>query len=67
MTRLSRTPKQGPYAKDLVPPGFVNSLFASTLNMESRLIAKGVRFPFGGSTILLAHKRAAAGRLAFAT
>jgi SAM-dependent methyltransferase len=67
MARLSRTPKQGPYAKDLVPPGFVNSLFESTLNMESWLIARGVRFPFGGSTILLAHKRAAAGRLAFAT
>jgi SAM-dependent methyltransferase len=57
MARLARTPKQGPYAKDLVPPSFVNSLFERTLNMESWLITKGVRFPFGGSGILLAHKR----------
>jgi hypothetical protein len=62
IARLSWMPKQGPHAKDLVPPGFVNSLFEGTLNMESWLIAKGVRFPFGGSTILLAYKRAAAGR-----
>jgi ubiquinone/menaquinone biosynthesis C-methylase UbiE len=61
MARLSRTPKQRPYARDLVPPSLVNSLFESTLNMESWLIAKGARFPFGGSTILLARKPAASG------
>jgi ubiquinone/menaquinone biosynthesis C-methylase UbiE len=58
MARLSRAQKHGPYANDLVPPSFVNSLFESTLKMESWLIANGVRFLVGGSTIVLAHKRA---------
>jgi SAM-dependent methyltransferase len=60
MARLLHRPQKAPCANDLVPPDFVNSLFESTLRMESWLITKGVRFPFGGSTILLAHKPATA-------
>jgi SAM-dependent methyltransferase len=57
VARLLRTRHSDPRANDLVPPGFVNALFERTLNMESWLIAKGVRLPFGGSAILLARKR----------
>ncbi len=59
VARLLRRPRAGAGAHDLVPPGPVNTLFERALNMESWLISNGVRLPFGGSAIVLAHKRGA--------
>lgn len=56
-TRLAQTGNvRQASASDLVPPAFINAAFEAVLNLEARLIMKGVKFPFGGSRFVLARK-----------
>ncbi|NOR20760.1 MAG: methyltransferase domain-containing protein [Xanthomonadales bacterium] len=58
-SRLSRKktpPDAGNNAGELQLPGLINRIFEVVMNLERQLIRLGIRFPVGGSLLLIARK-----------
>lgn len=53
----AKTKKHNSQAAELRISGFSNKILEFVMNVEARLINSGIRFPFGGSLLLVARKR----------
>jgi hypothetical protein len=52
----NRAKDKGDPLSELKLPTWLNQSFEMIMNIESRLIKKGLRFKFGGSRLLIASK-----------